>query len=59
MLNLQNVSQVVLPTWVMEGVKNEFELMLKAREYINAARYPGYRIVSIRNGMASCEKEDS
>lgn len=57
MLNTNNTSQVVLPAWVMEGAQNEFEQLLNANKYINSKRYPGYRVVSITNGIALCEIE--
>lgn len=57
MLNTNNTSQVVLPAWVTEGAQNEFEQLLNARKYINNKRYPGYRVVSITDGIALCEIE--
>ncbi|MDC2867529.1 hypothetical protein [Bacillus sp. BP-3] len=57
MIDGQILTSVVLPRWVTEGAQNEFEQLLNARKYINNKRYPGYRIVSITNGIALCEVE--
>ncbi|MED0876586.1 hypothetical protein [Bacillus mobilis] len=53
----KNQSQVVLPSWVSEGAKNEQEIKAKAIEYITPDRYPGYKILKIKDGIAVCERE--
>ncbi|WP_179864956.1 hypothetical protein [Bacillus wiedmannii] len=53
----KNQSKVVLPSWVIEGVKNEEEMKVKAIEYITPDRYPGYKILKVKNGIAICERE--
>ncbi|WCS66599.1 hypothetical protein 0105phi72_054 [Bacillus phage 0105phi7-2] len=53
----KNQSKVVLPSWVSEGAKNEKEAKAKAIEYITPDRYPGYRILKVKNGIAICERE--
>ncbi|WP_170955610.1 hypothetical protein [Bacillus wiedmannii] len=53
----KNQSKVVLPSWVIEGVKNEEEMKVKAIEYITPDRYPGYKILKIKDGIAVCERE--
>ncbi|MGE6504379.1 hypothetical protein ACQKF0_29540 [Bacillus wiedmannii] len=53
----KNQSKVVLPSWVIEGVKNEQEMKVKAIEYITPDRYPGYKILKVKNGIAICERE--
>lgn len=50
-------TKVVLPMWVWKGAQNEFEQLLNANKYINAKRYPGYRVLSITDGIALCERE--
>ncbi|MGG3651981.1 hypothetical protein [Bacillus pseudomycoides] len=50
-------TKVVLPSWVMKGAKNEKEAKLKAIEYITPDRYPGYKISSVKDGIAICERE--
>ncbi|WP_180235987.1 hypothetical protein [Bacillus wiedmannii] len=53
----KNQSKVVLPSWVIGGVKNEEEMKVKAIEYITPDRYPGYKILKVKNGIAICERE--
>ncbi|WP_180235596.1 hypothetical protein [Bacillus toyonensis] len=53
----KNQSKVVLPSWVSEGAKNEKEMKMKAIEYITPDRYPGYKILNIKDGIALCERE--
>ncbi|WP_197223346.1 hypothetical protein [Bacillus thuringiensis] len=53
----KNQSKVVLPSWVWEGVRNEKEAKLKASQYINPNRYPGYKIIEIQGDIAVCERE--
>ncbi|WP_179880286.1 hypothetical protein [Bacillus cereus] len=53
----KNQSKVVLPSWVSEGVKNEKEAKLRAIEYITPDRYPGYKVIKVRGGIALCERE--
>ncbi|WP_176546623.1 hypothetical protein [Bacillus thuringiensis] len=53
----KNQLKVVLPSWVSEGAKNEQEM--KAIEYITPDRYPGYKILNIKNGIAVCERENA
>ncbi|WP_167498234.1 hypothetical protein [Bacillus dicomae] len=53
----KNQSKVVLPSWVSEGAKNEQEIKAKAIEYITPDRYPGYKILKVKNGIAICERE--
>lgn len=53
----KNQSKVVLPAWVSEGAKNEQEIKAKAIEYITPNRYPGYKILKVKNGIAICERE--
>lgn len=55
----KNQSKVVLPAWVSEGAKNEQEMKMKAIEYITPDRYPGYKILNIKNGIAVCERENA
>lgn len=49
-------TKVVLPAWIWKGAQNDFELMLNARKYINSKRYPGYRVLSVTDGIALCER---
>ncbi|MBK5491340.1 hypothetical protein JFT95_29020 [Bacillus sp. TH17] len=53
----KNQSKVVLPSWVNKGAKNEQEVKIKAIEYITPDRYPGYKILSVKDGIAICERE--
>ncbi|WP_165502261.1 hypothetical protein [Bacillus wiedmannii] len=53
----KNQSKVVLPSWVTEGAKSEQEMKIKAIEYITPDRYPGYKILKIKDGIAVCERE--
>ncbi|MDR4987121.1 hypothetical protein RGU74_26870 [Bacillus cereus] len=53
----KNQSKVVLPAWVNKGAKNEHEIKVKAIEYITPDRYPGYKILKIKDGIAVCERE--
>ncbi|MCR6795717.1 hypothetical protein [Bacillus paranthracis] len=53
----KNQSKVVLPSWVSKGAKNEQEIKVKAIEYITPDRYPGYKILKIKDGIAVCERE--
>ena len=53
----KNQSKVVLPSWVSEGAKNEQEMKVKAIEYITPDRYPGYKILNIKDGIAVCKRE--
>ncbi|MEK3933615.1 hypothetical protein [Bacillus sp. FSL R7-0642] len=55
----KNQSKVVLPSWVSEGAKNEQEIKAKAIEYITPDRYPGYKILKVKNGIAICERENA
>ena len=55
----KNQSKVVLPSWVREGVRNEKEAKAKAIEYITPDRYPGYKILKVKNGIAICERENA
>ncbi|WP_170956937.1 hypothetical protein [Bacillus thuringiensis] len=50
-------SKVVLPAWVWKGARNEKEVKAKAIEYITPDRYPGYKILNIKDGIAVCERE--
>ncbi|MCB4848568.1 hypothetical protein LHW04_26275 [Bacillus tropicus] len=50
-------SKVVLPAWVWKGARNEKEAKEKAIEYITPDRYPGYKILKVKNGIAICERE--
>ncbi|EOV9528891.1 hypothetical protein ACN5TA_004046 [Bacillus cytotoxicus] len=58
MLNQQIISNIVLPAWVYKDGKNRQEIMRNACRYINRMpeRYPGYRVLEIKNGMALCER---
>ncbi|WP_180226925.1 hypothetical protein [Bacillus pseudomycoides] len=53
----KNQSKVVLPSWVWKGARNEKETKLKAIEYITPDRYPGYKVSSVKDGIAICERE--
>ncbi|WP_180235958.1 hypothetical protein [Bacillus wiedmannii] len=53
----KNQSKVVLPAWVWKGARNEQEAKAKAIEYITPDRYPGYKILNIKDGIALCERE--
>jgi len=53
----KNQSKVVLPAWVWKGARNEKEAKAKAIEYITPDRYPGYKILKIKDGIALCERE--
>ncbi|MCU5181551.1 hypothetical protein [Bacillus toyonensis] len=53
----KNQSKVVLPSWVWKGARNEKEAKAKAIEYITPDRYPGYKILNIKDGIALCERE--
>jgi hypothetical protein len=53
----KNQSKVVLPSWVWKGARNEKEAKMKAIEYITPDRYPGYKILKIKDGIAVCERE--
>lgn len=53
----KNQSKVVLPSWVLEGVKNKKEAKLRAIKYITPDRYPGYKIIEIQGDIAVCERE--
>ncbi|WP_171053859.1 hypothetical protein [Bacillus cereus] len=53
----KNQSKVVLPKWVWKGTRNEKEAKEKAIEYITPDRYPGYKIIKIKGGIAVCERE--
>ncbi|MGR6008152.1 hypothetical protein ACT7CZ_03335 [Bacillus cereus] len=53
----KNQSKVVLPSWVWKGARNEKEAKAKAIEYITPDRYPGYKILNIKDGIAVCERE--
>ncbi|HDR8110447.1 TPA: hypothetical protein QCZ04_003520 [Bacillus cereus] len=55
----KNQSKVVLPSWVWKGARNEKEVKAKAIEYITPDRYPGYKILNIKNGIAVCERENA
>ncbi len=55
----KNQSKVVLPSWVWKGARNEKEAKAKAIEYITPDRYPGYKILNIKNGIAVCERENA
>ncbi|MCI0767388.1 hypothetical protein [Bacillus sp. TL12] len=58
MLNQQIISNVVLPAWVYEDEKSEQEIKRNACRYINRIpkRYPGYKVLEVKNGMAICER---
>ncbi|WP_176547815.1 hypothetical protein [Bacillus thuringiensis] len=53
----KNQSKVVLPKWVWKSARNEKEAKEKAIEYITPDRYPGYKIIKIKGGIAVCERE--
>lgn len=53
----KNQSKVVLPAWVWKGARNEKEAKAKAIEYITPDRYPGYKVLNIKDGIALCERE--
>ncbi|WP_176545426.1 hypothetical protein [Bacillus pseudomycoides] len=53
----KNQSKVVLPAWVWKGARNEKEVKAKAIEYITPDRYPGYKISSVKDGIAICERD--
>ncbi|MEB9422720.1 hypothetical protein P4I85_15120 [Bacillus cereus] len=55
----KNQSKVVLPSWVWKGARNEKEAKAKAIEYITPDRYPGYKILNIKDGIAVCERENA
>ncbi|WP_186793243.1 hypothetical protein [Bacillus cereus] len=55
----KNLSKVVLPSWVWEGVRNEKEAKAKAIEYITPNRYPGYKIIKVQGDIALCERENA
>ncbi|PEQ09142.1 hypothetical protein [Bacillus toyonensis] len=57
MLDKKVITSVVLSSWVSEGAKNEREMKVKAIEYITPDRYPGYKILKIKDGIALCERE--
>lgn len=50
-------TKVVLPSWVWKGARNEKEAKAKAIEYITPDRYPGYKVLNIKDGIAVCERE--
>ncbi|UUE91785.1 hypothetical protein [Bacillus cereus] len=54
----KNQSKVVLPSWVWKGARNEKEAKAKAIEYITPDRYPGYKVLNIKDGIAVCEREN-
>lgn len=54
----KNQSKVVLPSWVWKGARNEKEAKAKAIEYITPDRYPGYKILKVKDGIALCERCD-
>ncbi|CUB08561.1 hypothetical protein BN2127_JRS1_00343 [Bacillus cereus] len=56
-VNEDNKSRVLLPSWVWKGARNEKEAKTKAIEYITPDRYPGYKILKIKDGIAVCERE--
>lgn len=55
----KNQSKVVLPSWVWKGARNEKEAKAKAIEYITPDRYPGYKVSSVKDGIAICERENA
>ncbi|WP_179864221.1 hypothetical protein [Bacillus cereus] len=55
----KNQSKVVLPSWVWKGARDEKEAKAKAIEYITPDRYPGYKILKIKDGIAVCERENA
>ncbi|WP_170953365.1 hypothetical protein [Bacillus cereus] len=55
----KNQSKIVLPAWVWKGAQNEKEAKAKAIEYITPDRYPGYKILNIKDGIAVCERENA
>ncbi|WP_179880179.1 hypothetical protein [Bacillus cereus] len=55
----KNQSKVVLPAWVWKDARNEKEAKARAIEYITPDRYPGYKILNIKDGIAVCERENA
>lgn len=51
---INQMTNVVLPGWCLKGASQE-EVKQNILQYMQ--RYPGYKVLRVKNGMAICERE--
>lgn len=53
MSSFGNTTNVLLPAWIWEEAQNKEHLKQLIVEYMK--RYPGYRVLKVKNRFAVCE----